>query len=161
MALDMQAMTRRLERRWREHGLDQRFQIRIGVNTGYCTVGDFGSQERMDYTIVGHQVNVAARLEQSAAPGSILISHETMTLVSDVIDVEEQSPINVKGVTGPVRTYQALRKKALSPAEIIDEQREGLRVEVDLAKADRDEAISLLKATIERIRSNGSDLSNG
>ncbi|MGJ0504768.1 MAG: adenylate/guanylate cyclase domain-containing protein [Methylocystis sp.] len=161
MALDMQAMTRRLERRWREHGLDQRFQIRIGVNTGYCTVGDFGSQERMDYTIVGHQVNVAARLEQSAAPGSILISHETMTLVSDVIDVEEQSPINVKGVTGPVRTYQAMRKMALSPAEIIDEQREGLRVEVDLAKADRDEAISLLKATIERIRSKEGDVSNG
>ena len=69
MALDMQAMTRQLERRWREQGLDQRFQIRIGVNTGYCTVGDFGSQERMDYTIVGHQVNVAARLRAVGRAG--------------------------------------------------------------------------------------------
>jgi adenylate cyclase len=153
MALDMQAMTRQLERRWREQGLDQRFQIRIGVNTGYCTVGDFGSQERMDYTIVGHQVNVAARLEQSAMPGAILISHETMTLVSDVIDVEEQSPLHVKGVSGPIRTYKATGKKAPSMTEAIHEEREGLRVDVDLLKANKDEAISLLKATIERIRS--------
>jgi adenylate cyclase len=161
MALDMQAMTRQLERRWREDGLDQRFQMRIGVNTGYCTVGDFGSQERMDYTIIGHQVNVAARLEQSAAPGAVLISHETMTLVSDVIEVEEQLPINVKGVTGPIRTYKAVRKKASSAIGVIHEEREGLRVDVDLMKADRDEAISLLKATIERIHSNDSGVSNG
>jgi class 3 adenylate cyclase len=153
MALDMQAMTRQLERRWREQGLDQRFQIRIGVNTGYCTVGDFGSQERMDYTIVGHQVNVAARLEQSAAPGAILISHETMTLVSDAIEVEEQSPLHVKGVSGPIRTYKAIGKKTPSMTEAIHEEREGLRVDVDLLKANKDEAISLLKATIERIRS--------
>ncbi|MGD9543608.1 MAG: adenylate/guanylate cyclase domain-containing protein [Methylocystis sp.] len=161
MALDMQAMTRRLERRWREHGLDQRFQIRVGVNTGYCTVGDFGSQERMDYTIVGHQVNVAARLEGSAAPGSILISHETMTLVSEMIEVEEQSPLHVKGVSGPIRTYKALGKKAPAATETIHEEREGLRVDVDLLKADRDEAISLLQETIERLRSNGGDGSTG
>lgn len=161
MALDMQAMTRQLERRWRDQGLDQRFQIRIGVNTGYCTVGDFGSQERMDYTIVGHQVNVAARLEQSATPGAILISHETMTLVNDAIDVEEQSPLHVKGVSGPVRTYRAIGRKAPSMTEVIHEEREGLRVDVDLLKADKEEAISLLKETIERIRSNAGDVSNG
>jgi hypothetical protein len=76
-----------------------------------------------------------------------------MTLVSDVIDVEEQSPLHVKGVSGPIRTYKATGKKAPSMTEVIHEEREGLRVDVDLLKADKDEAISLLKATIERIRS--------
>lgn len=153
MALEMQAMTGRLERQWREQGLDQRFQIRIGVNTGYCTVGDFGSQERMDYTIVGHQVNVAARLEQSAAPGSILISHETMTLVEDAIEAEEQAPLHVKGISAPIRTYKVNGKKRPSTTAVIHEEREGLRVDVDLVRANKDEAIDLLKETIERIRS--------
>lgn len=153
MALDMQAMTGRLERQWREQGLDQRFQIRIGVNTGFCTVGDFGSQERMAYTIVGHQVNVAARLEQSAAPGAILISHETMTLVEDAVEAEEQAPLHVKGITAPIRTYRVLGKKQPPTTAVIHEAREGLVVEVDLAKANKDEAIGLLETTIERIRS--------
>ena len=161
MALDMQTMTQELWRRWREYGLDQRFEIRIGVNTGYCTVGDFGSQERMEYTIIGHQVNIAARLEEAAAPGSILISHETMMLVEDAIEVEEQSPLHVKGVSGPIRTYKAIGKKTPSTTDVIHEEREGLRVDVDLTKANKDEAISLLKAAIERIRSNEDDVSNG
>ncbi|TLG77914.1 adenylate/guanylate cyclase domain-containing protein [Methylocystis sp. B8] len=161
MALDMQAMTRELERRWREYGLDQRFEIRIGVNTGYCTVGDFGSQERMEYTIIGHQVNLAARLEEAAAPGAILISHETMVLVEDVIEVQEQTPIHVKGVSGSIRTYRAIGKKTPSVTDVIREEREGLRVDVDLTKANKDEAISLLKAAIERIRSDEGGTSNG
>lgn len=152
MALEMQAMTRRLARRWRDQGLDHPFEIRIGVNTGYCTVGDFGSQERMDYTIIGHQVNIAARLEQAATPGAVLISHDTMTLVQDAFELEEQAPLTVKGHTGPIQTYVVLREKEASAAAVLREERDGLTVDVDLARADRAEAVRVLESMIERLR---------
>lgn len=151
MATEMQEMTRRLERKWRAQGFDHPFQIRIGINTGYCTVGDFGSQERMDYTIVGHQVNIAARLEQAAAPGAILISHETLALVKDAVEAEEQAAIMVKGISTPIRVYRVLRPKASGASALIHEERDGLLLDVDLATADRDEAIRILKSTIERM----------
>ena len=77
MALDMQARMLVLQKRWKERGFEDPFVIRMGINTGYCTVGDFGSNERMDYTIIGHQVNIAARLEQAAKPGSITLRQRT------------------------------------------------------------------------------------
>ncbi|WP_036288949.1 adenylate/guanylate cyclase domain-containing protein [Methylocystis sp. ATCC 49242] len=153
MAIEMQSMTRHLESRWRQQGLDNRFQIRIGINTGYCTVGDFGSQERMDYTIVGHQVNVAARLEQSAAPGTILISHETMSLVRDAIEAEEQTILHVKGISAPIRTYKITRMKSADALALIHEEREGLLVAVNLATADKGEAVRILQSAIERMTS--------
>jgi len=73
--------------------------------------------------------------------------------VEDMIEVEEQSPIHAKGVSVPIRTYKAIGKKTSSVTDVIHEEREGLRVDVDLTKANKDEAISLLKAAIERIRS--------
>ena len=152
MALEMQAMTRRLARRWRDQGLDHPFEIRIGVNTGYCTVGDFGSQERMDYTIIGHQVNIAARLEQAATPGAVLISHDTMTLVQDAFELEEQAPLTVKGHTGPIQTYVVLREKEASAAAVLREERDGLTVDVDLARADRAEAVRVLESMVARLR---------
>ena len=50
-------------------GLERPFQLRIGIHTGYCTVGNFGSQDRMAYTIIGNEVNLATRLESHAALG--------------------------------------------------------------------------------------------
>jgi len=151
MAIEMQAVTHKLRSVWRTQGLDHSFQIRIGINTGYCTVGDFGSQERMDYTIVGHQVNIAARLEQSANPGTILISHETMTLVEEAIETEERDPLYVKGISAPIQTYKVVGRKGLSKPALIHEEREGLSVTVDLATADRAEAVRILTSAIERI----------
>ncbi|MDX1488974.1 MAG: PAS-domain containing protein, partial [Acidiferrobacterales bacterium] len=63
MAMAMQDRMRELERVWRDRGIEKPFQMRIGINTGFCTVGNFGSEDRMDYTIVGNEVNLAARLQ--------------------------------------------------------------------------------------------------
>ena len=97
MAIAMQRRLRELQSDWRDSGMERPFQLRIGVNTGYCTVGNFGSEDRMDYTIIGSPVNLAARLQSYGEPGSILLSHETYSLVKEAIRAEEQASIQVKG----------------------------------------------------------------
>ncbi len=81
MAIAMQRRMRELEQEWRDRGLERPLHIRIGINTGFCTVGNFGSQDRMDYTIIGNEVNLASRLESSVELGGILMAHETYSLV--------------------------------------------------------------------------------
>jgi class 3 adenylate cyclase len=78
----------------------------MGIHTGFCTVGNFGSESRMDYTIVGGTVNVASRLQTHATPGEILISFETFAHVKEHIRCEERGPVEVKGLTHPIATYQ-------------------------------------------------------
>jgi len=151
MALEMLAATRRLDRKWRASGLGCPLQVRIGVNTGYCTVGDFGSQQRMDYTIIGHQVNLAARIEKAAAPGSLLLSQETWALVSDAILAQEQAPIAVKGIHAPVKTYQVVGPRAPHAAARIHEESDGVVLDIDLCAADRENVRRILKAALERI----------
>ncbi len=80
MAIAMQRRMQELQSEWLDMGLERPFQIRIGINTGFCTVGNFGSEDRMDYTIIGNEVNLAARLESHAEVGGILMAHETHSL---------------------------------------------------------------------------------
>jgi adenylate cyclase len=69
MAVEMQARMAELQEIWHDQGYEHPFKMRIGINTGYCNVGNFGSDVRMDYTIIGGEVNLAARLEGIAEPG--------------------------------------------------------------------------------------------
>ena len=108
MAMAMQEQMRKLHGYWSDQGFEQPFQMRVGINTGYCTVGNFGSEDRMDYTIIGNEVNLAARLQSHAEIGCILIAHETYALVKDVIGVDDQQPIAVKGFARPISCYRVL-----------------------------------------------------
>src|SRR5262249_42205875 len=103
MAIAMQRRMRGLQFEGGDGGLEKPFELRIGINTGYCTVGNFGSEDRMDYTIIGNEVNLASRLQSHAEPGSILMSHETYSLVKDIVLTEEQEPVQAKGFAKPVR----------------------------------------------------------
>src|SRR5262249_29292708 len=69
MSIAMQRRMRELQLKWLDLGSENPFQLRIGVNTGFCTVGNFGSEDRMDYTIIGNEVNLAARLQSHADLG--------------------------------------------------------------------------------------------
>lgn len=105
MAIAMQARMGQLQARWREMGINKAFAIRIGINSGFCDVGNFGSALRMDYTIIGREVNLAARLEQSAEPGEIVISSETYALVQREIAAEARPAVQAKGFTHPIPVF--------------------------------------------------------
>ena len=72
---------------------------RMGINSGYCNVGNFGSADRMDYTIIGAEANLAARLQSIAEPGGIVISYETFALVRDMVAAHALPPITMKGIS--------------------------------------------------------------
>lgn len=80
----------------------------MGINTGYCTAGSFGADSRMDYTLIGREVNLASRLESAASANEILISAETYNLVKDVIMGRDKGQLQVKGFARPVQIYQVV-----------------------------------------------------
>jgi adenylate cyclase len=156
MALAMQRRMAEMQILWREMGSDKNFQIRCGINTGYCDVGNFGSDLRMDYTIIGSEVNLAARLEQNADPGGILISSETEALVRDEIISRERAPLTVKGFADPVRSF-AVQGEATGQAtarKVFQWERLGMRVLIDLDRlpdAERAAAAVELREMADRL----------
>jgi len=155
MAIAMQRRMRELQLEWRDAGLEKPFQLRIGINTGYCTVGNFGSEDRMDYTIIGNEVNLASRLQSHAELGGILLSYETYSLVKDLVLAEERDPIQAKGFAKPVRNYKVLDQfdQLIGQRRVIREEKDGLRVFLDLQKLDKASAVQTLESILSRLRS--------
>ena len=81
-------------------------QIRVGLNSGEVVVRSIGSDLRMDYTAVGQTTHLAARMEQMAAPGTILIPGDTLRLAEGYIEVTSLGPVTVKGLSEPVEIYE-------------------------------------------------------
>ncbi|NJN15731.1 MAG: adenylate/guanylate cyclase domain-containing protein [Oscillochloris sp.] len=118
MALEMREALFQLREEWRPKGITRDLRVRAGINTGYCTVGNFGSEHRMDYTIIGGQVNLASRLQSAAPPDSIYLSSSTYSLVEEMIEARHLGPRQVKGIAAPVDVWELV----------------GLRGDVDAAK---------------------------
>ena len=110
MALKMRDRISDLQDKWQKQGFADPFEIRMGMNTGYCNVGNFGSDQRLTYTIIGSEVNVAQRLEASAQPGGILMSYETYAHAQDLIEVEQLNSISMKGVKREIKVFSVLNK---------------------------------------------------
>ena len=91
----------------RERGIRD-FNVRVGINTGPVVVGEVGTDLRVAYTAMGDTINVAARMEQAAEPGTILISEETHRRIAPLFDTLPVGPLQMKGKAEPVPAFRAL-----------------------------------------------------
>jgi adenylate cyclase len=133
MATDMQQRLVHLNAKWRGEGIEHPFRVRMGINTGYCNVGNFGSADRMDYTIIGAEANLAARLQSIAEPGHIVISYETHALVRGMILAHTLPAITMKGISREVVPFavDGITDAAGGKTEIISEHLTGLDLYLD------------------------------
>jgi adenylate cyclase len=138
MAIDMQKKLARLNAEWRHRGIEQPLRVRMGINTGFCNVGNFGSEDRMDYTIVGAEANLAARLQSIAEAGQIVMSYETYALVRDLVRARPLPPIHMKGITREVVPYavEGLLDEMMQRPKVISEHAKGVDVFLDLEVID-------------------------
>jgi class 3 adenylate cyclase len=154
MALEMKEAIVELNREWLAKGIRQGFEVRMGISTGFATVGNFGSDERMDYTIIGKQVNLANRLQAAAQAGEILIGQETWLLVRDVFRCVAKKPVQAKGFERPIQTYAVMGLELSEDPAIIEEARPGFRLTLDPAQVESSERLAVvekLRAAIARL----------
>jgi adenylate cyclase len=106
-ALDIQKLIVSKERHFFT-GKAQNLKVAIGMHTGSLVAGNLGSSSRMDYTMIGDTVNVAARLEGVAQAGEVIITQSTRDKLSDFFDLEKRTPVKVKGKAKPIQIYNVL-----------------------------------------------------
>src|SRR4029453_4019350 len=125
-------------------GID--FRIRAGINSGPVMVGNVGSDLRYEYTAVGDGVNVAARMQTAAQPGTIVITEMTRHLTGDTFDLDDLGEIVVKGKAEPIHAYRVVGRKA-APA-----RRRGLEsVGLDSPMVGRDDQLKSLASLLDVI----------
>jgi len=157
MAIAMRKHMKVLRQQWRARGITKPLEIRMGINTGFCTVGNFGADTRMDYTIIGREVNLASRLESSAEAGEILISHETYSLTKDVIMCRDKGQATVKGFTRPVQVYQIVdfRRDLGASSSYLEHELPGFSMYLDtnsIQNFDKQKVIEALGQAAEKLR---------
>ena len=135
MAADMQARFASLRQRWLGGGISRELGLRIGVHSGWCTVGSFGKSARMEYTVIGATVNAASRLESAAAPGQVLLSRNTWLLLGPAVrQCRRLGPITAKGFAQPIEVFEYI-----GPTEAREPMRwqgDGFAVQMDPEAAD-------------------------
>lgn len=142
MAVDMQRRLAELNVKWRNDGVERPFRVRMGINTGFCNVGNFGSSTRMDYTIIGDEANLAARLQSIADVESMVISYETYALVRDIVSARALPPVSLKGIGRDVVPYlvEGLLDDAGEQVQVFSEHTPGLTLYLDLNLVDANAA---------------------
>ncbi len=156
MAAAMQIKLDQLNREWRKRGIKHPFKARMGINTGFCNVGNFGSNDRMDYTIIGAEANFAARLQAVAQPGEIILSQETYELVRHLVTAAPKPPITLKGIARKVTPYAvgAFAYDMTSREGVVSSSMAGLELFLDVDELDdnkADQAREQLHAALEAL----------
>ncbi len=129
-----------IDNRW-----DIDFNVRVGINTGMVVVGNVGSDLQMEYTALGDAINIAARIEQTAQPGTVHVTAETQRLVSQWFEFEDLGELPLKGKEQPIQVFRALRGK-VQPESI-------LSLTEDISPLiGREQEIELLKSAVQNLR---------
>lgn len=146
-ALDMVGAIDEFARQLRlSHGIE--FRIRAGISSGPVVVGNVGTDLRYEYTALGDAMNVAARMQALAEPGSVLITASTQRLVANAFDAEDLGELSLRGKSEPVHAYRVIRARA------IPGRRRGLeRVGLESPMVGRDEPLRTLRWLYDSVRS--------
>ncbi|HYB09569.1 MAG TPA: adenylate/guanylate cyclase domain-containing protein [Alphaproteobacteria bacterium] len=142
MAVEMQRRLAKLNSDWRDRGVEQPFRVRMGISTGFCNVGNFGSADRMDYTIHGSEANLAARLQSIAEPGQIVMSYETYALVREIVVAHPLPALTMKGIGREVVPYivEGMLDRTGQTVRVFSEHSAGLDFYLDPHAIDEREA---------------------
>ncbi len=140
-----------LRQLWSDQERGEFFRVRMGINTGEMVVGNMGSNTRVDYTMMGDSVNLAARLEGAGKAYGVrtMISEVTYRAARDAIEVRELDSIRVVGKDEPVRVYEVLGRKGEVEAEklqVIEAFDQGVGL---YRERKWDEAIALFESGLE------------
>jgi class 3 adenylate cyclase len=147
MALRMQSRVSELQKYWHKLGVPKGLRVRMGIATGFCTVGNFGSDQRLDYTVLGSPVNLAARLQGLAEPDAIFTEENTHSLIDGHVSCEFIDQVTPRGFVRPVQVYKVgdfLSKEHRDRRRQLT--RVGERVEVNVIDS------SDIRAAIEELR---------
>ncbi len=143
MGLEMLAFVEKNEELFKEQfNFPEKLEIRIGVHSGVCSVGNFGSDQRLDYTVIGRAVNVAARLEQAAPKNSMLFSNSTKSLLGDTFQVSDSIEVKAKGIDRPIIGYILTNK--VSKRSLVTVKEEGISLKFDPSIVDKKEVDKFL-----------------
>jgi len=143
MGLEMLAFVEKNEELFKEQfNFPEKLEIRIGVHSGVCSVGNFGSDQRLDYTVIGRAVNVAARLEQAAPKNSMLFSNSTKSLLGDTFQVSDSIEVKAKGIDRPIIGYILTNK--ISKRSLVTVKEEGISLKFDPSIVDKKEVDKFL-----------------
>ena len=143
MGLEMLAFVEKNEELFKEQfNFPEKLEIRIGVHSGVCSVGNFGSDQRLDYTVIGRAVNVAARLEQAAPKNSMLVSNSTKSLLGDTFQVSDSIEVKAKGIDRPITGY--ILTNQISKRSLVTVKEEGISVKFDPNIVDKKEVDKFL-----------------
>ena len=153
MALKMKKALTSLRKSWKLTGLSESLNVRMGIHTDVCTVGNFGSLDRLDYTVLGNGVNLASRLESLANSNEILISENTYNLVKKDIDCNYFDELKVKGKSHSIKTFQVVGNKNKKTKNTkIETSKDGFKLKIDKEKIKNiDEVVSFLEDSIEKL----------
>ena len=155
MALDMQDSLKGLRVKWKAEGITANIHVRMGISTGYCHVGNFGSLTRLHYTAIGNAVNEAARLETLAEPDTIIISADTNALVSEAIKTDGIGPADLKGRDHPVELFRVTERRDIQLNQVISVSGDGFNILVDkTVLQDKDAAVAALLDAADQIKQN-------
>ncbi|GGC78391.1 adenylate/guanylate cyclase domain-containing protein [Marinobacter halophilus] len=157
MAIDMRKHMKIMRQKWRSQGIKTPLEIRMGISTGYTTVGNFGAENRMDYTIIGKEVNLASRLESLAEAGEILVSYETFSLIKDRIMCRDKGEITVKGFGKPVAIYEVVDfRRDMGPnRSFLEHEHSGFAMYLDsdkITERERKTVLAALEDAADRLR---------
>ena len=143
MGLEMLAFVEKNEELFKEQfNFPEKLEIRIGMHSGVCSVGNFGSDQRLDYTVIGRAVNVAARLEQAAPKNSMLFSNSTKSLLGDTFQVSDSIEVKAKGIDRPITGY--ILTNQISKRSLVTVKEEGISVKFDPNIVDKKEVDKFL-----------------